>query len=40
MYRLVDINHNEIHMVAESRYVDLYDPTLFFYLMKSPSTTI
>ena len=26
MYRLVDTSHNEIHMVAESHYDDLYDP--------------
>jgi len=29
MYRLMDISYNEIHMVAESRYVDLmYDQGL------------
>ena len=30
MYRLVDTSHNEIHMVAESRYVDLYDQGLVY----------
>ena len=30
MYRLVDTSHNEIHMVAESHYVDLYDPGLVY----------
>lgn len=30
MYRLENISHNEIHMVAESRYVDLYDQGLVY----------
>ena len=30
MYRLKDTSHNEIHMVAESRYVDLYDQGLVY----------
>ena len=28
MYRIENISHKELHMVGESRYVDLYDQGL------------